>query len=458
MVNLEFCDMHNMVAYLKKTERNEGFDQIVDFLNANHIRHLQLADSDGISSLPTTKIFEQLSLMSNTKRASKSYTGENIPLFPTMIVQGLVVQGEGLTHPPILPTQSPVADEAASTDVDVRYGGATTTVTCLEVGQGSENAEIQRRYGHNTKINTASTAITTANININTAEPVTTVSTPITTVGVSVSTAEPSTLPTTTTTVIEDEDLTIAQTLMKMIRVIIRKANETTTRPTIPPQKKLDPKDKGTGKMVEPEKPLKKKDQIEFDEEVARNLEAQLQAKLEEEERLARQKEEEANIALIVEWNDVQAMMDADHELVKGLQAEEQGKLTIEERSKLFVELMNQRKKHFARLRVEENRRKPPTKPQKRKQMCTYLKNMVGFTLKDRAEGSETREEGSSKRARDELKSDKSKKQKLDEKVEAKVDNDQEEAEMKMYIKIVFDDEVAINATPLATKPPIIVD
>ncbi|GJR25286.1 hypothetical protein Tco_1101518 [Tanacetum coccineum] len=58
-------------------------------------------------------------------------------------------------------------------------------------------------------------------------------------------------------------------------------------------------KDKGKGKMVEPEVPLKKKDQVALDEEMARNLEAQLQAKLIEEERLARKKEEEANIALI---------------------------------------------------------------------------------------------------------------------------------------------------------------
>ncbi|GJZ79314.1 hypothetical protein Tco_0644151, partial [Tanacetum coccineum] len=41
-------------------------------------------------------------------------------------------------------------------------------------------------------------------------------------------------------------------------------------------------KDKVKAKMVEPEKPLKKKDQIAFDEEVARNLAAQLQAELEE--------------------------------------------------------------------------------------------------------------------------------------------------------------------------------
>ncbi|GJR60116.1 hypothetical protein Tco_1502278 [Tanacetum coccineum] len=47
------------------------------------------------------------------------------------------------------------------------------------------------------------------------------------------------------------------------------------------------------------EVPLKNKDQVALDEEMARNLKAQLQAKLIKEERLARQKEEEANIALI---------------------------------------------------------------------------------------------------------------------------------------------------------------
>ncbi|GJU68966.1 hypothetical protein Tco_1547838 [Tanacetum coccineum] len=58
-------------------------------------------------------------------------------------------------------------------------------------------------------------------------------------------------------------------------------------------------KDKGKGKKVEPEKPLKKKDQVALDEEMARNLEAQIQAELIEKERLARKNEEEANIALI---------------------------------------------------------------------------------------------------------------------------------------------------------------
>ncbi|GJY84581.1 hypothetical protein Tco_0497957 [Tanacetum coccineum] len=72
-------------------------------------------------------------------------------------------------------------------------------------------------------------------------------------------------------------------------------------------------------------------------------------------------------------------MMEADFELAQRLQTEEQGEITIEERSRLFVELMNKRKKHFAMLRAEEKRRKPPTKAQKRNLMSTYLKNMGGY-------------------------------------------------------------------------------
>nr|GEW11625.1 hypothetical protein [Tanacetum cinerariifolium] len=50
--------------------------------------------------------------------------------------------------------------------------------------------------------------------------------------------------------------------------------------------------------MVEPEKPLKKKNQIALDEEVERKLEAEMKAKMDEEERIAREKNE-ANIAMI---------------------------------------------------------------------------------------------------------------------------------------------------------------
>ncbi|GKC24289.1 hypothetical protein Tco_1026439 [Tanacetum coccineum] len=52
-----------------------------------------------------------------------------------------------------------------------------------------------------------------------------------------------------------------------------------------------------------------------------------------EEERLAKEKaekEEEANIGLIETWDDIQAKIDVDHQLVEGMQAQEQEELSIE--------------------------------------------------------------------------------------------------------------------------------
>ncbi|GJT31197.1 hypothetical protein Tco_0911472 [Tanacetum coccineum] len=37
MENLEFCDKHNMVAFLEKSTGSAGFHQVIDFLNRNHI-------------------------------------------------------------------------------------------------------------------------------------------------------------------------------------------------------------------------------------------------------------------------------------------------------------------------------------------------------------------------------------------------------------------------------------
>ncbi|GKD86620.1 hypothetical protein Tco_1357774 [Tanacetum coccineum] len=175
--------------------------------------------------------------------------------------------------------------------------------------------------------------------------------------------------------------------------------------------------------MVEPKKPLKKKDQIMFDKE-----------------------------------DNVQAMMDADYELAARLQAQEQEELTIEERSKMFVELMDKRKKHFARLRAEEQRRKPPTKAQKRNTMSTYLKNMAGYKynqLKTKNfEDIQMLFDKAMTRVNTFIDMD-TELVKGNKKVEAEVDD---EAELKKHMEIVPNDEVEIDAIPLATKPLIIVD
>ncbi|GKE40187.1 hypothetical protein Tco_1463592 [Tanacetum coccineum] len=64
MANLKFADTHNMVAFLSKPEESDGFEQIMDFLNAHPIkRDLQLEDAEGVDCLPNSTIFEQLTLM-----------------------------------------------------------------------------------------------------------------------------------------------------------------------------------------------------------------------------------------------------------------------------------------------------------------------------------------------------------------------------------------------------------
>ncbi|GJR91170.1 hypothetical protein Tco_0215181 [Tanacetum coccineum] len=59
-----------------------------------------------------------------------------------------------------------------------------------------------------------------------------------------------------------------------------------------------------------------------------------------------------------------------------------QEELSVEEKAKLFQQLLEQRRKHFAAKRAKEKRNKPPTQAQQRKIMYTYLKNIEGYKLK----------------------------------------------------------------------------
>ncbi|GJT13404.1 uncharacterized mitochondrial protein-like protein [Tanacetum coccineum] len=202
--------------------------------------------------------------------------------------------------------------------------------------------------------------------------------------------------------------------------------------------------DKGKGIMIEePVKPIKKKDQISFDEEVA----LKLQAEFDEEERLAREKaekEKEANIALIETWDDIHAKIDADYQLAKRLQAQEQEELSDAEKVTLFQQILEKRRKHFTAKRGEEKRNKPPTKAQQKKIMCTYLKNMEGYKLNDLK-----------------LKDFDSIQEMFDRafKRKQKVEYDKEIVELKKLMEIIPDEEeVAIDSIPLVVKAPRIVD
>nr|GEV16195.1 hypothetical protein [Tanacetum cinerariifolium] len=79
-----------------------------------------------------------------------------------------------------------------------------------------------------------------------------------------------------------------------------------------------------------------------------------------ERQRIARV-HEEASSFNIEEWEDIQATIKADKELALRIQAEEREKYSEAKKARLLVDLINQRKRHFAQQRAEERRNKPLT-------------------------------------------------------------------------------------------------
>ncbi|GJZ71211.1 hypothetical protein Tco_0635062 [Tanacetum coccineum] len=187
-----------MVTYLEKSEGSQGFHQIIDFLTGSHIknaltecptlyaslieqfwqtaalstnedgvrgitatidrmvkvfvsdasirRHLKLEDSEGLKTLPTVEIFEQLALMgfiqiflnkrktmlfphkktfptptltqklfSNMKRTSNGYSGVDIPLFPTMLTTSESSPSKITSSPSLSPQTHPSTSQPPST-------------------------------------------------------------------------------------------------------------------------------------------------------------------------------------------------------------------------------------------------------------------------------------------------------------------------------------------------------
>nr|GEY69188.1 hypothetical protein [Tanacetum cinerariifolium] len=417
--------------------------------------------------------------LANSDEGFKGYTGENISLFPTMIVQGPVVQGKGSAHPPRLPTQSLIVHKAASTSADVRYEGTTTTVTSLEVGQSSGNidktltmphdspllrvntlgsdegsmtqqklmvfcttlsnkveslkqtkqiygaaytklikkvkklekiakssqarrmarivvsddeddlkdpskqrrkiteidhdpgislvqhdAKIQGRYGHDMEFDYD---FDTAEKDVSTDEPVSTGDAAVTTDSVAVSTLSS----TRNTRVSTTDDIIMAETL-----VYIRKS-------------------------------------------AAKDKAVRLQAEINEEEtrRIARV-HESASSFNVKEWEDIQARVEVDEELVQRLQAEEKEK-------------------------AKEKRNMPPTQAQQRTYMSIYIKNMEGYTLQQLRESEVDRAvpelaAGSLKRvAAEEFDQESSKRQKTGERSKLPKELKDKKADELKYWKII---------------------
>ncbi|GJY07818.1 hypothetical protein Tco_0374872 [Tanacetum coccineum] len=362
------------------------------------------------------------------RRASKGYTGVDILLFPTMLVQGPILQGEGSTvsvesHHTPSGGHTPGSDKGSMTLHEL-------TVLCTKLSNKVDSLEIELKQTKQTycdaltklikKINKLEQTIKTrqarrrakivvsddkeifisrrpnpppedqlgvlsaakgladaAKKNVNTYtrrrravsigdKGVSTTSRIFSSTDESVSTAGAS-MPVSTTGMVQQ------------VNIFIPSSSETTETT----------KDKGKALMQESEQPkkIKKRVQIQMslDEELAQKLHEEEQGRFnaEQEDLLASETtKDEANPPVTsIDWDDVQAQIQVDEHLAHKLLEEEKENLSIEERARLLVELIDKRKKLQAGQRYEAIRNKPQTMYQQRKTMCTYMKNMAGYKM-----------------------------------------------------------------------------
>ncbi|GJU62025.1 hypothetical protein Tco_1243860 [Tanacetum coccineum] len=382
MTDLIFADSHNMVAYGEKSEDNADFAEIVYFLNASPI---------------------------SSKSTVWNEFGTVTPLFATMLIQSQAVEGEGSgqpTQPQHTPTtaslshveQIPIA--ASSSQPKKTQKHRKTKRKATEISQSSRPTTlIVDETVHEERRDSVERAATTATSldaehgsgNINRTQSMATLNEPIPQ-GTGLGSG-----PRLQDTILGDRP---AQTRFKRLskqsnepplsrvntlgsgRTLKKRVKKLESKKSRTPQIKRRlfkvriefSVEKSLGNSEDASK--QKKNEIDQDEVVILLLLSYYSSKctnyycwcIVSTAELKRE-EEASKAANIAEWDDVQAMMDADYELATKLQEREREELTIEESSKLFVELMNERKKHFARLRAEEQRRKPPTKTQKRNLM-----------------------------------------------------------------------------------------
>nr|GEV78035.1 retrovirus-related Pol polyprotein from transposon TNT 1-94 [Tanacetum cinerariifolium] len=318
-------------------------------------RDLQLEDAEGVDCLPNAFIFKHLTLIGiyvipshtkkifrNIKRVEKGFSGRDVPLSPTMMVQ-----------------EDMGKDEVMDDSLEM----ATTTATRLDAKQ--DRCNISKTQSKATPNELGSQGTSSGGVpkcqeairdTVDQTRSRTHKLKRLCKVGVSArmesSENEGS----------GEEDASkqwrIADIDAKAKGIVFHDPEDsiTTTTAAIP---KPRSQDRCKGKMIK--EPMK-------------------------EQRLAverAQQEVEANIALIKSWDDVQAKIDADYQLAKRLEADEQYELNDEEKAKLFMQLLEKRIKFSAIKRAKEKRSKPPTQAQQRKIMCTYLKNMEGKKLID---------------------------------------------------------------------------
>nr|GEZ77627.1 hypothetical protein [Tanacetum cinerariifolium] len=266
---LKFADVHNLVAFLSKPTECEGFEQIIDFLNANPIKVLDL------ETIKTTQALEIDSL----KRGVKSLKGER-----GQELMGLKDYKVGLSARVESSEDEGLGEEDASKQGKIADIDANEDIYLVNVHNDEDMFGVNDLDGDEVIVESEDVAeqakefvvditLAKALMEIKSAKPKAN--------KVVIQEPEQGTSTTTPT------KLTATSSRPKAKGLVIYEQEQAPT-PIVSSQLPSQVKDKGKGKMLKPElvKKLSKKDQLMLDKELV----FKLQAKDEEEERITKEK------------------------------------------------------------------------------------------------------------------------------------------------------------------------
>nr|GEV69817.1 hypothetical protein [Tanacetum cinerariifolium] len=520
MAPLTFADTYNMITFLTKSDASERFDQIVDFLNAHMIQYalmvnptiyvscikqfwttvsikksndvvklqalvdrkkviiiedtirqaLRLDDAAGVDCLPNEEIFAELARMGYEKPSTKltfykafflaqwnmavedaaededddnEVSAKPTPPSPTPATPPPSPTQEHIPSPPQVQTAQPSSPspQQPSQTADISQSAMTPLNTLLEtyatltkqvanlkqdkIAQAIEITKLKQRVRrlaesqakvYHLDLQHAKKVFSMQDTDE--AEPAKVEEVIEVVIAAKLMTA----VVTTAATTITAAQVPKASALRKRRGVVIQDPKETATASLIV-HLEVKPKDKGKGILIKEPKPLKGQAQIDIDEAFTRQLEAGLNAN--------------------INWDDV------------------------------IEQVKRREKQDNTDMRYQALKRKPVTEAQTRKNIMIYLKNMAGFKMDffkgmtynkirlifekhynliraflEKGEEEVIVPDEGSKRKGKHLEHDTTKKQRIDE----------DEEELKTHLQIIAndDDDMYIEATPLALKVPVV--
>nr|GEZ50671.1 hypothetical protein [Tanacetum cinerariifolium] len=349
-----------MVAYLQKPEGSEEFHQIVDFLNTSHIRY-------ALTKNPTIYV----SLIQQFWQTATTRTLDNGEIEITATIDGKVkgqfFQGKGSTVPveshhtptcapstsppyllspprssirqetkvpqPSSPTHTHVADEAASTR------------------QGSGNIDKTSYIPHDSPLPRVNTLRSNEG---------------------KMQHNELMDLVTTLSDRVYGAVYTKLIMKVKKLKKTVKTSKARRKANIVVSDKEVDLEDpskqgrnKGKGIMEESESDVVKTKRQQEQERLGLEAAVRLQEEFDKEERqrIARV-HEAAQTFSEEEWENIRARVEADKELNQRLQVEERNKYSEVNQEKMLVDLINQRKRYFAKQKAEAKRKNPMTQAQ----------------------------------------------------------------------------------------------